>query len=122
MSRSARSVFVFALYLFALGAALLLVPNRLLSPFGFAETGEVWIRVVGMLALILGYYYRGAARHEAAAIFRLTVHARGSVLVFFSAFVLLGLAPPALVLFGAVDALGALWTWRCLAAEPSADS
>jgi hypothetical protein len=32
------------------------------------------------------------------------------VLVFFVAFALLGLAPPVLVLFGAVDAAAACWT------------
>lgn len=119
MSRSAVSVFVFALYLFALGAVLVLAPNLLLSLFGIPPTGEVWIRVVGMLALILGYYYQGAARSGATVIFRLSVHGRSAVLVFFGAFVLLGLAPPALILFAAVDAAGALWTWRCLAAEGS---
>ena len=33
--------------------------------------------------------------------FRLTVHARAAVIVFFVAFVLLDLAPPILILFGA---------------------
>ena len=56
MSRSARSVFLFAIYLFVLGPVLLLAPNFLLSAFNIPETGEVWIRVVGMLATFIGYY------------------------------------------------------------------
>jgi len=41
MSKSAASVFVFAIYLFVLGTVLLVLPNLLLSLFGIPETGEV---------------------------------------------------------------------------------
>ena len=119
MSKSANSVSVFALYLFVLGLTLLVVPNLLLSLFSIPETGEVWIRVVGMLVAILSYYYLQAARNELKAFFRATVFGRSSVLVFFIAFVLLNLAPPILIVFGAIDAGGATWTALCLRAETS---
>jgi hypothetical protein len=57
MTAAARSIQVFCAYLVALALALLLSPNTLLGLFGFAPTGEVWIRVVGMLVGILGVYY-----------------------------------------------------------------
>ena len=117
MSRAARSVFVFAMYLFVLGAVLLVIPNTLLSVFGLAPTVEVWIRVVGMLVLIIGYYYSSVARRELTDFFRWTVHARMSVLVFFIAFVLFGFAPPILVLFGVIDAAAAVWTALALRAD-----
>ena len=110
MTKAARSVFVFSIYLFILGSILVVVPNRLLSLFGFPHTGEVWVRVVGMLVLILGFYYLTAARRELTPMLRATVFGRSAVLIFFTAFVLLGFAPPALILFGAIDALGAVWT------------
>ena len=53
MSKSARSVYVFSIYLFVLGLILEIIPNILLSLFFIPETSEVWIRVVGMLVLIL---------------------------------------------------------------------
>jgi len=56
MSKSARSVFVFGLYLGVLGIALLVVPNALLGMFFLRGTTEVWVRVVGMLVLFLGFY------------------------------------------------------------------
>jgi len=114
MTAAARSIQVFGAYLVALALALLLSPNTLLGLFGFAPTGEVWIRVVGMLVGILGVYYLQAARASLAAFYRWTVPVRLSVPVFFGAFVLLELAPPALLLFGAVDAAAALWTWAAL--------
>ena len=110
MSKVARSVYVFSFYLFGLGLVLTVVPNLLLRAFGIPTTTEVWIRVVGMLVLLLGYYYSRAARRELTDFFRWTVHARSAVLVFFIAFVALGFAPPILILFGVIDAGAAAWT------------
>ena len=117
MSRAAFSVWVFSLYLFALGAVLLAVPNVLLSLFRIPPTTEVWIRVVGTLVALLGYYYSRAARREIREFFSWTVHARVSVLVFFVVFVLLGLAPPVLIVFGVVDAVAACWTALALRSD-----
>ena len=110
MSKAAQSVLVFAVYLFVIGAILVAAPNLLLSLLLIPATHEVWIRVVGMLVLILGYYYLTAARGEMTGFFRATVHARFAVLVFFVAFIVLRLAPPLLLVFGVIDALAATWT------------
>lgn len=117
MSKAAVSVFVFSLYLLLLGLVLVLVPNALLSLFGMPTTTEVWVRVVGMLVLILGYYYLIGAKRELTSLFRATVIGRSAVLLFFIGFVVLGLAPPVLVLFGVVDAAAATWTAVALRAD-----
>jgi hypothetical protein len=57
MSKAAMSVKVFAGYLLLLGLVLVLGPNALLRAFRMAPTGEVWIRVVAMLVLVLAFYY-----------------------------------------------------------------
>ncbi len=119
MSKSATSVFVFAIYLFALGLVLVVVPNLLLRVFGIAETDDVWIRVVGMLVLILGYYYSQAARMGLTDFFRLTVIGRTAVPLFFIAFVLAGIAPPVLILFGVIDFAAAMWMAAALRSEAS---
>ena len=120
MTRGARSVFVFALYLFVLGVTLLVVPNLLLALFELPQTGEVWIRVVGMLVTLLGFYYLQAARNELKAFFLATVFGRFAVLMFFIGFVVLGFAPPVLILFAVIDVAGALWTGLCLRVESRA--
>ena len=117
MSKSARSLFVFSIYLFALGAILIFIPNVLLRLFHMPETDEVWIRVVGMLASIVGFYYFRAAKSELKAFFQATVYGRTSVFIFFIGFVAAGLAPPVLILFGFIDALAALWTQMSLRSE-----
>jgi len=39
-----------------------------------------------------------------------TIHTRLSAIVVLSVFAVLGLAPPIIIAFGAVDLLGAIWT------------
>ncbi len=110
MSRSAVSVSVFGIYLAVLGLVLLTVPNLLLALFAMPSTDQVWIRVVGMLILFLGFYYYQAAHKEMTDFFRWSVYLRSTVIVFFAGFVLLGFANPPLILFGLFDLLGAIWT------------
>ena len=110
MSKAAKSVFVFGIYLIIIGLGFLLVPNTVLGLFGFPITTEPWIQVVAVLLLILAYYYIQSARNELTLLFRFSVHARMSVILFFIAFVLLGLAPSILIMFGVVDLAAAIWT------------
>ncbi len=117
MSKSAQSLFVFSIYLFGLGTILIVIPNVLLTLFIFPETNEVWIRVIGVLVLFLGFYYFKASRNELKMFFQWTVYGRVGVLIFFIAFVLLGFAQPMLIIFGSVDAVAALWTHLALRAE-----
>ena len=110
MSRGAITVFAFGMYLVVLSGLLLFIPNWLLGLFGMAPTVEVWIRVVGMLVLFLGLYYIQAARSEALGFMRWSVFIRASVMGFFGVFVVLELAPLALLLFAGIDLAGAGWT------------
>lgn len=110
MSRAARTLQLFSLYLLVLGPALILVPDRFLPLFGLPAPQEIWVRVVGVTALNIGVYYWYAARCEARAFFHASLYTRGFVFLSFTAFALLGLAPPVLILFGLADLAGALWT------------
>lgn len=114
MSRSALSVFIFGIYLIAVGVALVAIPNTVLGLLGFPASSEIWPRIVGGLALVLAYYYIQAARQELTAFFRWTVQARAAVFVLFAAFVLLRLAQVPLLLLGTVDLLAAIWTGLAL--------
>jgi hypothetical protein len=114
MSNAAKSLFVFGVYLCGLGLLLLVVPNLLLPIFGAPPTNEVWIRINGMFMLCLSFYYIQAARYGLAMFIRWTVWARVAVIIYFAAFVLLIAAPKALLWFGLVDLLAAMWTWFAL--------
>jgi uncharacterized membrane protein HdeD (DUF308 family) len=110
----ALSVRVFGLYLIGLALVLMTIPNTLLAIFGMASTQEIWVRVVGMLAGLIGVLYARYAPHGDRRFFELTVQLRASVIIFFLAFVVLASAPWQLLLFGAIDLAGAAWTWWTL--------
>ncbi len=117
MSKGARSVFAFSVYLYVLGFVLVVTPDTLLNIFNFPESDGLWVRVVGMLVVILGFYYSHAARSELRGFFVWTVIARMSVPLFFIAFVIAGIAPPAMILFGAIDLAAALWTFFAMRSD-----
>jgi hypothetical protein len=115
MSRSALSAKVFAVYLFVVGPVLVLAPNVLLTLFGIAPTGEVWIRVVGLLAFCLGVNLWIAANFR--PFLEASVYTRVLVFVVFLVFAIKGLVSPMIVLFGVIDLCGGLWTWFALKAD-----
>lgn len=49
MSKAAKSVLVFGIYLVVIGLTFMVVPNVALGLFGFPVTNEPWICVMGML-------------------------------------------------------------------------
>jgi protein-S-isoprenylcysteine O-methyltransferase Ste14 len=118
MTPASRSIHVFGNYLVLLGVVLLVAPNPLLQLFGLPTTTEVWIRVVGMLVAFLGIYYRTAAAANLTPFYVATVLLRSSVPLFFLAFVLAGWVGWPLLLFGLIDAAGAIWTWSALRQPP----
>lgn len=115
--RAERSIYVFAAYLVGLGLVVMFFPNLLFRLMGIPETQEVWIRLSGMFALLLAYYYARAASQHLTAFLQWTVHVRMSVIVFFIGLVVLAGAPPILIGIGAVDFAAALWTHLALAKD-----
>lgn len=117
MLNSTKTIHYFSFYLFLTGLILLVSPNFMLQTMGMPPTEEIWIRVVGMLVFLIGVYYYGAARAGMKSWFKLSVFTRLSVPVFFIIFIALGWAKPTLLLFGGIDAAGAIWTFLALKKE-----
>ena len=114
MTNAARSIYVFGIYLIVIGGILMGSPNTFLAVLGIAPTTEPWIRVVGMLVMVIGMLDVACARREPTGFFQATVYTRTFALIVFAAFALLGIAPRILVVFGLIDAAGALWTYSAL--------
>ena len=122
MSSAARSVYVFGIYILIVGGLLMGSPNTLLTMLGLPATEEVWIRVLGITVMAIGLLYLVNSRGEQPVFVRSTVRVRVFVFVAFLVFTLLKLAPPVLMLFGAIDLAGAAWTFFALrgpAAKPA---
>ncbi len=110
MSAAGRSLFIFGIYRVIVGLLLVIVPNTLLGVLGLPGTSEVWIRVAGVLVLIIAFYDLQAGRKSMNDFILWSIIARASVILFLAAFVLLGFAQPMLLVFGAVEVIGAAWT------------
>ncbi|WP_317203366.1 hypothetical protein [Janthinobacterium sp.] len=117
MSKSAFSAKVFAIYLFVVGAVLIVAPNFLLSIFRISPTSEVWIHVVGVTVFMIGVYAWVAAKHDNKPFLEASVYTRFVVFVAFTTFAVIGLASPMIVLFGVADLLGGIWTHFALKAD-----
>jgi hypothetical protein len=109
---------VWSYYVLGMGAILAAAPNVVLGLFGVAETDEVWIRVAGLIAIALGVVYTGAVRAGHVEIVRASVTARAVVVL---GFIVLAVTagPWQLLIFGAVDAAGAAWSWAALRPSPT---
>ncbi len=116
MKSPAFTIKVFGVYVILTGLTLLLVPNVMLTMLGAPEAKDVYVRVLGALALVVGYYYWASGVGGATAFFKATIPGR---LVFFAlgvALVFFAGAHPTLIGFGLVDVAGAAWTWTALRA------
>lgn len=117
MRSSALSIKAFGVYAVLTGLGLMIAPALFLAPFGIPAPVEIWVRVLGALAIVLGFYYWACGRAGATAFFKASVVGR---LLFFALCVLLVLlaaAPLPLLVFGAIDVIGAAWTAYALRAE-----
>src|SRR5258708_35190045 len=64
ISAPARSLVIYGIYLLVLSVSIGAVPNLVLALLGIPSTGEIWVRVAAMLALLLAFYDIQAGRHE----------------------------------------------------------
>jgi hypothetical protein len=117
MKKASTSIVVFGVYLIGMGAGLLFMPDFVLVTLGLPPATDVWIRVVGALALLLAYYYISAARTNTKSFMQWTVPGRIFIFAAFTGFVLAGLVGPIMVGLGLVDLLGAIWTWYAIRSD-----
>ena len=108
IKRAALSLFVFGLYMVLIvGLGFMLAPHLILSIFGLSAGDDVWIRMVGMLASIIGAYYLLVVRARLEVFFKWTVPGRYYAACFMVLIFALGKVGPAILLFAAVDAVAA---------------
>lgn len=114
MSRAAISVFAWGIYMLLMGFNAIIVPNLTLQILGMPPTNEIWIRVVGMFSIILGYFYIRVARYEFLPLFRWKVEMHIFGVICMVTFVVLRLASPAVLMLASADFIAAIWTGLAL--------
>ncbi|MHA2269150.1 MAG: hypothetical protein ACXAB8_15235 [Promethearchaeota archaeon] len=114
MSRAALSVFIMGIYLIFLGITFLFFPEMMFAILAEPNPPDVVSRVLGMIFVLLAYYYIRAALEGGEGMkkfFMWTVHTRASVIIFLIIFAALSLTSPLIVLFGVIDLVMAIWTF-----------
>ena len=81
MSKAARSIYVWGIYVTLTGLALIVIPNVVFGIIGLPSTNEVWIRVLGVMALILAYYYFVAVKGDFVPLYRASIYASSPSIV-----------------------------------------
>jgi hypothetical protein len=117
MNKSSKSLLAFGVYLIGMGTGLVVIPNTVLGLLSLPLTNEIWIRVLGVVTLVLAFYYIQASRANLRLFAGWTVPARVAVFLFFTGFVLMGWVGPSMIVVGSVDLLGAAWTGWALREE-----
>lgn len=116
MSTAARSLYGWSIYVFAIGAALAVIPNTIFDILRIPETEEVWVRVLGIVLIILALYYWDGARHETRNLFVASLLGRTFAVAAFIVLWLTG-GPWQLMIFAAGEVVGIVWTTMALRAD-----
>ena len=118
MKRSALSLYLFALYqITGVFLPFILFPETALGWFGLEAGDGLWVRLVGVLAGIMGTLYIVAVQHDLEIIYWWSVPARYATALFNLSAVVTGLASPALIGFALFDATAGSLTWLALRHE-----
>jgi hypothetical protein len=110
MTPAARSVFLFGVYVLIVGILVTFAPAVILRVLQFPPAADEWIRMVGILSLVIGAYDVVSGRSNAEANIRASVPIRVGFAVCCCALVALGLMPAQLLPLAAIDVAGAVWT------------
>lgn len=113
-TRAARSIYWFSYYVFLAALFMLFFPLTLLSSMSQPPDQAGWVRVLGLVTLIVGFYYWHCGRTGAIEFFRATLVGRTAALLLFALLALLGLIPKPMAFAGVLDFVGAVWTWLSL--------
>lgn len=120
MSHRARSLYIFGIYVFVVGAAFIIVPGPLSTLLKLPMATVGWMRIVGLLALVIGTYDMISGRSESVPHIHASIWIRFGFAIGTAVLVVTKQMPPTVLLFSATDTAGALWTM--LSKSPSAAS
>jgi hypothetical protein len=107
-----RSMYGQMAYVIFSGLSLLFIPNLLLGIFGIEPAHEIWIRIMGLLVLVLSFYYYAMAKYGNDKVVIATVWGRLAFCAGLIIFVFLGMVKPALIGFALFETGLSIWSWK----------
>lgn len=122
MSRAALSILAFGIYLASTGLLLIAIPRTLCRILSIVAPEGAWLRIIGMLLLILGFYCWRAAAEENTSFMRWSLFTRPTTMLFLAWFVAAGWIEAVILVFGVVDVAATAWTFSALRADQRASA
>ncbi len=117
MNPACKTIYYFAWYPLGAGLTMLLVPQWPLQLLGFPLEGLDWIRMLGVVTIMVAYYYFRLSQDGVLSFCRYSTQMRLLIPLVFSAMVLGFDLPPVYVALTFGDVLGGLWTWQALRSQ-----
>jgi hypothetical protein len=110
MKKTEISIKVWSIYLFVLGLFMIIFPAMTVGWFGYTAEGETWIRVIGILSVVLAMYYMQMARYHIEVLYNWKIVGHTFGITCMTTFLVLGIADSRIVGTIAVELLACLWT------------
>ena len=114
MSPAATSIYAFSFYELTAGVLFLFIPNQVLGLLKIPKTDEIWIRFVGVFAMLIGFYNYHIATLEIQEMYWATMNIRGVFMLFIITVVVFKKQPKVLLLFGLMDLIAMVWTYSAM--------
>jgi hypothetical protein len=110
MKRVEISILSWGIYLIGLGLALICIPVKTVALFGYESYEDLWIRVAGILSVVLGMYYIQVAKNQIYPLYRWKIIGHVFGMLCMVAFIVEGVADKRMIGTIAVESLACLWT------------
>lgn len=110
MKKTELSIKIWSIYLFVLGLSMVLFPAVTVGLFGYTDTGELWIRFVGILSVVLAMFYMQVARYRVQELYSWKIAGHVFGMVCMITFLASGIADNRIVGTIVVELLACVWT------------
>ena len=117
MTKSAKSLFYFGMYVLLTGITICLVPDKFISILKLPDIPMPWARLIGLLVIIIGCYDILNGKNNVKPLIKVSIYLR---IFFFIGILLLfttGQMPKEILPIGVIDLLGAIWTFLSINSE-----
>ena len=110
MSRAATTLFAFGVYVTLAGIVIIAAPHFVVEVLRLPAAPNGFVRLIGLLSLVIGAYDIVSARNDYRNYIRASIFVRLGFALGTLLLVLIAEMPSTLLLLGAIDVAGAIWT------------
>lgn len=114
MNPACKTIYWFGFYPLLAGLSMILAPTLPLELMGWPVEGLDWIRMLGVVTMIVGYYYINLGKENVLAFCRYSAQMRLVIPGVFALLVVVYDMNPLYIALTSVDFLGGLWTASAL--------